>query len=210
MSDNDRIHFVDEMLRGMTAEADQAKARYELLPKMPKQMPEECKSLWTDAAFSFTFGRNYAALCVCGAFVECFLGKAIPSYQLQQGSAPSKLPNTFKELIVLGENIGLVAADEAKILHEFRELIRNRFAHGDAQAIADSLLKVKTATQVVVRQGSVQVRQLEPNELAPVITLTTASRMSAAMQAFAIRVIPWTGKWARHCAERAWHAPAPR
>jgi hypothetical protein len=206
MSIENTIHFVDAILQSLTREADEAKKRFELLPRMPKVMPPECRAVWRDAAFSFVFGRDYAALCVCGAFVECLLEKAIPAFQTLHGQPSSSLPEALYELINLAREINLVTPNEAEILQDFRKLVRNRFAHGSVDAVADSLRKVEKVTEVLIQLGEVTTRVLTSAEMADIREATAAERLDAAAKEFAMPVMQWIGRWAARCATSVWEA----
>jgi hypothetical protein len=197
MSSEKRIHFVDAILNALVREADDAKQRFELLPRMPRSIPAECRTIWHDAAFSFIFGHYYGALSVCCAFVECLLAKTIPTFQASAGESQPSLPENLYGLINLAEKIGLVPTEEAAILQDLRQIIRNRFAHGDVDAVADSLMKLRSGSYAFVQDGEIKWRDLSADELKTMEEMTAAKRLEYAAKEFATPVMRWVGHWAR-------------
>lgn len=206
--DEQRIHIVDVLHQKMS---EGAKERWALISKMPCKLPSSCKVLWGETSASFTFSLNSAALTLCGAFVEHFLETAIPAFQMNQGQSPQKLPTTLQALISLAVSIGLVSQRDGELLHDFRYFVRNKFAHGDINGIADSLFAIRGVTEVVVQGGKVvSTSSFTDDDLATMQAESAGERFQSAQKMYAERVIPWVGKWARDTAIKVWGDTTPQ
>lgn len=200
----DRIHFVDAIILKLADEADAAKVRFALIPKLPKSSPPECRALWAGAGFNFIFAQYFASLSVCGAFVECFLERAIPDFCEKAGLGTRSVPTDLYDQIKMARSIGLISKDDEEILQDFRKLIRNRFAHGDVVAAADSLMSIQTAGEVSLEAGETKIHYVDDKLLAILRQETMRHRLDYVSEMFAPPVIRWIGNWARRCAKQVW------
>jgi hypothetical protein len=168
-------------------------------------MPPECKRMWTETAVSFMFGQYFAALCVAGALVECLLGKAIPVFEEQAGRPSSPLPTNLKGLIDRAVAAGLVETGHGDLLQDFRRFVRNKFAHGDIPSLADSLFAIRNVTFFTVKpEGEITRREWSPTELAELQNDTLGERLAVVQEEYAMKVIPWIGRWAALTADKIW------
>jgi len=204
MEDQPRIHYVDALLQSLIRDADSAKERWALVPKHFKSAPPECRTLWTEVIFCFTFGQLFAALAVCGAFVEYFLERAIPAFCMRTGKNPVAIPDKLHDQIKLAASIDLISQDEGKLLQDFRKLIRNRFDHADIVAIANSLASIERVGIAWVEQGEVRIHFFSEDVLEGLRTVTIKERVEKATRILAPPVIRWVGNWAGDCSRKVW------
>ncbi|HEY1986535.1 MAG TPA: hypothetical protein VGG85_14060 [Terracidiphilus sp.] len=203
----DTIHFVDAILRSLEKESAKAKKRFELLTRMPRELPEECKSIWHDMAFCFIFNQDFAALCLCGAFVESFLATTIPHFEKKNRQPQRALPSNLYGLIERAKRIGLISESEREIMQDFRKFIRNLYAHGDTKAAADLLSAINAGGRVVIEDGQVTVTPLSEKQIEELRRDTIKARLDYTTEKFAEPVIRWTAHWARQCALNAYRPP---
>jgi hypothetical protein len=206
-SKENTIHFVDAILASLERESGKAKKRFAMLPRMPRALPEECKSIWHNVAFCFIFSQDFAALCVCGAFVESFLATTIPHFQKKSHQPQQALPQDLHGLIERAAKIGLISEEEREILQDFRKFIRNLYAHGDTKTAADLQFSIKAAKHVVVDDGQATVKPLSKRQLAALRRDTLKARLDYATDKFTEPVVRWTARWARRCALKAYGPP---
>jgi hypothetical protein len=199
---SESIDRVDAILLTLNKHSAEAKVRFALVRPMPKSLPLECRAIWADVGFSFTFERFYAALCVCGAFVECFLERAIPVMQERAGGAATKLPESLYELIKKAVEVGVASPEDGELLQLFRKLVRIKFAHGDVDPVANSLWSIAAIKEVTVSDGQYKMRDWTDDEMSVVRGETVGDRLQYAQQAYAMKVIPWIGIWASDTARR--------
>jgi hypothetical protein len=202
----DKIHFVDAIIQKLAADADAAKDRWVVVPKRLKSAPPECKALWASVVFCFTFEQFFAALSVCGAFVEAFLERAIPDFCKHTGLGEKKIPTDLRGQIKLASSVGLISQEDAEILQDFRKLIRNRFAHGDVVALADSLLSIEVSGEVLGEEAKTNIQLHSEEFLAKLQQETVRERLDLVSRTFAPPVIRWIGNWAGRCGKTVWGA----
>jgi hypothetical protein len=202
----DKIHFVDAIIQKLASDAEAAKERWVVVPKRLKSAPPECKAVWASVVFCFTFEQYFAALSVCGAFVEAFLERAIPDFCKMTGVGEKKVPADLHDQIRLASSVGLISQEDEEILQDFRKLIRNRFAHGDVVALADSLLSIEVSGEVSEEEGKTKIQLHNEEFLAQLRQETVRERLDHASRAFAPPVIRWIGNWAGRCGKTVWGA----
>jgi hypothetical protein len=202
------IHFVDAILMKLAQDAPSAKERFGMLSRMPRGLPSELKSLWADMAFCFIFRQDYAALCVCGAFVECFLERSIVDFEEKNGITPTSLPSQPYGLIERAAKIGLVSEKERQMLHGFRKFIRNLYSHGDADTSGDLFFSIKGAGFATFEEGEVKIEYLNDKELEKLRRATAKERWDLTTKKFAEPVVREIGQWARECASKVYKTAA--
>ena len=202
------IHYVDAILQALVRDAEGAKQRFGMLSRMPRATPRECKTLWAEVAFCFIFDQRFAALCVCGAFVECFLEMAILDFEKKSGRLKGALPEDLAGLIKRAHITGLISEDDARNLQDFRKFIRNLAAHGDSRPMADLMFSIKAAGFAVMEGDAVTIKPLTQKQVKGLRRATTKERLDYTTEKFTAPVIRWVGKWAAECARKVYQGVA--
>jgi hypothetical protein len=196
---------VDELLSMFTKKADGIKRRLQVMPGMPKCMPAECRTLWHETVGCFILGYDYAALSTSGAFVESIFEKGIPLFREAKGQAATPAPQGLANRINVAKKIGLVTDDEAVMLDEFRDLVRNPFSHGNLDRLANLYSEIKGGTYVSIEGGQVKgVYTLNDDDIRDLSKATVKPRVKLSSRKIAPRVLGWIGIWAGDCAKRVW------
>ena len=207
MENRQTDHPVAQLLRGLTENIESATIRWELVPKHFALAPPQCQKLWAEVTFCFVFGQYFAALAVCGAFVEYFLETAIPAFCKRNGRAPVSVPDKFYAQIKLAREVGLISQQQEQMLQDFRQIVRNRFDHADMTAVANSLMSIRSVGEAYVENGEVKIRPVSAEFTRELEQLTVAERSAAVTQKLAPRVIQWIGIWAGDCSREIWGPP---
>jgi hypothetical protein len=204
MVESGKIHVVDAFVQSLARDPSEAKRRCALLWRMPRCMPEECRFVWQQAAFSFIFEHDFGAIAVCGAFVECFLRAAIPVFEAARGQPPATLPDSLDRLINRAKSLGLITKQEANALHSFRQFVRNPHVHGNVHGIADSLMRMEKVTVATVKDGGVLWEELSPRETGDIREVTARARLRESSRMFAEPTMRWINQWSASCARKVW------
>jgi hypothetical protein len=196
---------VDLMLADFSSKRETIKRRLQLMPNMPQCMPDECRTLWYQVVLCFMFQFDYAALATSGAFVEALLERAIPQFRALQGKSAKPTPEGLSNRINVAKSIGLITDEEATTLHYFRNLVRNPFAHGNIERLANLYSQVKGATFVVVQDGKVEsVNALGKDDVERISKATVKPRAKLSARKIAAQVLYHIGGWGAECATKAW------
>ncbi|HYH64299.1 MAG TPA: hypothetical protein VD866_06335 [Urbifossiella sp.] len=204
MADAGSIHYVDALILSLQRDPSDAKRRMEQLTRMRGFLPGPCEKMWPSVATAYTFGQDFAALVACGSFVDCLLQQGVAAELRRQGRGLETVPWELKKLIDLAVALGVVTAADGPLLQTFRELVRNKFAHGDASGIADSLYDVRGAWELPPGE---ELREWSADEVDQLRDATLSGRFDDAVKRYARSVIPWVSQWARRTCERLWPKP---
>ena len=118
-------HPISELEELLTKCETTAKWRYLLLPSLPEKTSLSVVQLWEEVRISFILEQYAASLALVGGFIEYLLETAIEA----------KANTTLGKAIDQAKKKGLINKKQKDSLHVIRDMIRNRYSHGDYEEI---------------------------------------------------------------------------